>query len=106
MVQLLLQNSKEIIVNALSFVPGPDILAIKHKPEAQTSPTGIITETVRTEKYPARGTVIAVGPNMSMDINVGDEVLYNMSIEEGVKDEGVTFDIVLSQNILGFFPKK
>ncbi len=93
-------------METLSFRPGPDILAIKHIPEAQTSATGIITETTRTEKYPARGTVVAIGPNMSMDIEIGDKVLYNMSIEEGVRDDGVIFDVVLGQNILGTFPKK
>lgn len=91
-------------MSELTFRPGPDIIAIEHIPEAQTSPSGIIVETKRTQKYPARGKVIAVGTDMSMDIKIGETVLYQMAIEEGIKLDGFTFDLALSQNILGVFP--
>ena len=89
----------------LTFKPGMDILAVKHLPEPETTASGIIVEAIRKEKYPARGEVVAVGPNPSLDMEVGDVVLYNMAVEEGVKCDGYIFDLVLSQNILGSFPK-
>jgi len=91
-------------MSTINFIPGPDIVAVQHIPEPQMSSTGIIVETVRTEKYPARGEVIAVGDSPSIPVSVGDIVLYNMAIEEDVKDNGCTFDVVLGQNILGTFP--
>lgn len=91
-------------MNKLTFRPGPDIVAIEHIPEPETTSSGIIIETVRKQKYPARGIVLAVGPNMSMDIEVGETVLYQMAIEEGIKLDGFVFDLALSQNILGVFP--
>ncbi len=92
-------------MDELSFKPGPDITAIQHI-EQKARASGIIVEVAPSNKYPARGVVLAIGDNMSMDIKVGDIVLYNMAVEEGIVVDGFTFDLALGQNILGTFPKQ
>jgi len=101
-----LTKLRRTTMKKLTFRPGQDILAIKHLPEARTTASGIITETVRTNKYPARGEVIAVGPSMMIEVEIGDIVLYNMAVEDDIQSDGYTFDLALSQNVLGTFPKK
>jgi len=87
----------------LPFKPGPDIVAVKHVVEKARS-SGIIVEVANKQKYPARGIVVALGENMSVDMKVGDLIMYNMAVEENVEVDDFTFDLALGQNVLGVFP--
>jgi chaperonin GroES len=94
--------------------PLHDRVLVKRAEEAeQTSSAGIIIPDTAKEK-PQRGTVVAVGEGkkdddgdrISLDVKVGDEVLFGKYAGTEVKIEGQEYLIMHETDILGVITSK
>ena len=97
--------------NAMNIRPLQDRLVVKRMEEETTSAGGIYIPDSATEKQ-SRGEILAVGPGkkndngelISMDVKVGDAVLFSDYAGKNFKDEsGEELLIMREEDILGVF---
>ena len=92
----------------LKIQPLEDRIIVEPLEPDKKSPGGILLPEIAQRK-PQRGTVLAVGPGkrqddgtrMSMDVAVGDEVIYTIYAGSDVEIEGETYKILSEHDILG-----
>lgn len=88
----------------LDFIPGHGLIAVRHI-EERARESGIIVSAVQKAKYPAKGEILRAGEDLKDETTIGDVVLYDMAVIEGLSYGGEVFDLVLIQNVLGTFPQ-
>lgn len=85
------------------------VVVKKPKREEQTASGIILPDTVNEQGQTALGEVIAVGPGsrnmntgepMSMDIEVGDKIIYTKFSATEVEHEGVEYFLVMERDII------
>lgn len=96
----------------MPFESVEDRVILKLDHSEKTTDLGIVLP--QTREHPNRGTVVAVGPGRTnsfgivipMDVEVGDEVLFERSLASGVKLDGDEYVTVPSAGILGIFKEQ
>ncbi len=90
----------------MKLVPLNDRVVLKHCEAEETTKSGIILTSASQEK-PQEAEVIAVGPGgvvdgkeVTMQVKVGDKVIYSKYAGNQVKLEGVEYVIVRQDDIL------
>ncbi|MBQ8663246.1 MAG: co-chaperone GroES [Eubacterium sp.] len=90
----------------MKLVPLNDRVVLKHCEAEETTKSGIILTSASQEK-PQEAEVIAVGPGgivdgkeITMQVKVGDKVIYSKYAGNQVKLEGVEYVIVRQDDIL------
>ena len=92
--------------------PLHDRLVVKRVEEERTSPGGIVIPDTAAEK-PIRGKVVAVGKGKilengevrSLDVKVGDEVLFGKYSGTEVKVEGDELLVLREDDVMGIIEK-
>ena len=93
----------------MAFESVEDRVILKLNHDDTITESGFVLPNLR--EHPNRGVVVAVGPGRTnafgitipMDVEVGDEVLFERSLASGVKLEGEEYVTVPSFGILGIF---
>jgi len=94
----------------MNIRPLNDRIVVKRREEEKTSPGGIVIPDSAKEK-PAQGDVLAVGTGKtldngkvrSLDVKVGDTVLFGKYAGTEIKVEGVEYLILREDDIMGVF---
>lgn len=92
----------------VNFTPLKDRVLIKRRDQEDRSPGGIIIPDTAKEK-PIEGEVLAVGPGIrddngtihSLDVKVGDRVLFGKWGGTEIKLEGQEYIVLKEQDIMG-----
>ncbi len=88
----------------MRLVPLGDRTVLKPVPAEVTTASGIVL-TNKTEETHLQAEVVAVGPEISDNVKVGDVVIYGRYTGTEVKVEGVTYIIVKQEDILAIIEK-
>ena len=88
--------------------PLHDRVIVKRLEEVRTTASGIVIPDTATEK-PDQGEVIAVGPGkkddngkvITLDVKVGDKVLFGKYAGQTVKIDGNEFLVVTESDLMG-----
>jgi len=88
--------------------PLHDRVIVKRLEEVRTTASGIVIPDTATEK-PDQGEVIAVGPGkkddngkvITLDVNVGDKVLFGKYAGQTVKIDGNEFLVMTESDLMG-----
>jgi len=88
--------------------PLHDRVIVKRLEEARTTASGIVIPDTATEK-PDQGEVIAVGPGkkddngkvITLDVKVGDKVLFGKYAGQTVKIDGNEFLVMTESDLMG-----
>ena len=92
--------------------PFHDRVIVKRLEEEKTTKAGIVIPDTAAEK-PSRGKVLAVGPGKtldngdkrSVDVKIGDTVLFGKYAGTEVKIEGEEFIVMREEDIMGVIEK-
>ena len=92
---------------SISIKPLEDRIVIRQVEAEQTTASGLVIPDTAKEK-PQEGEVIAVGPGrvddnghrISVDVKVGDVVIYSRDGGTEVKDDGQEVQILSSRDVL------
>lgn len=70
----------------------------------EKSPGGIIIpETADARKQPRRGVIVGIGDEAKIDVEIGEEVLFDKYGATGFVEEGEKFIVVNVDSVLGVF---
>jgi len=96
-----MKTEEQIKELEIAFEPAPDAVCVVYIEKGETTQSGIILAPAQQNKFPARGVVVAVGGIAADNYKVGDTIIYNSYLEEGIYIEGTLCDVVTTHTILG-----
>lgn len=94
----------------MNIRPLHDRIVVKRWEEEKTSPGGIVIPDTAKEK-PIKGEVMAVGPGKTLDngevrtldVRVGDKILFGKYAGTEIKIDGVDYLILREDDVMGVF---
>ncbi|MBI5793744.1 co-chaperone GroES [Candidatus Uhrbacteria bacterium] len=92
----------------MRLIPVGDHIIVKAAPKEETSKAGIIIPDTASKERAERGEVIAVGPGreleggkrISMDVAVGQTVLFKKYAPDEVKIDGVEYLVIRMDDVM------